>query len=49
MNVPPNQGICLKGGLNHLQCMDQDEFAHIHDSENVHCPFTSKSEWELGN
>ncbi|KAI6022479.1 hypothetical protein BKA83DRAFT_4054337, partial [Pisolithus microcarpus] len=45
----PNQGKCLKGGLNHLQRMDQDKFAHIRDSENVYYPFASKSEWELAN
>ncbi|KAI6014080.1 hypothetical protein PISMIDRAFT_110851 [Pisolithus microcarpus 441] len=45
----PNQGQCLKGGLNHLQRMDQDEFAPIRDSENVYYPFASESEWELAN
>ncbi|KAI5982229.1 hypothetical protein EDD15DRAFT_2181328 [Pisolithus albus] len=45
----PNQGEYLAGGLNHLQRMDQDEFAHIRDTENVYYPFASKSEWELAN
>ena len=29
--------------------MDQDQFAHIRDSENVYYPFASKSEWEFAN
>ncbi|KAI6002200.1 hypothetical protein F5J12DRAFT_723281 [Pisolithus orientalis] len=45
----PNQAESLKGGLNHLQHMDQDEFTHIHDSENIYYPFASKGEWELAN
>ncbi|KIK18553.1 hypothetical protein PISMIDRAFT_109244, partial [Pisolithus microcarpus 441] len=45
----PNQGQCLKGGLNHLQRMDQDEFTPIQDSENVYYPFASESKWELAN
>ncbi|KAI6030264.1 hypothetical protein EDC04DRAFT_2572245 [Pisolithus marmoratus] len=44
-----NQGESIRGGLNHLQHMDQDEFAHICDSENVYYPFVSQSEWELTN
>ncbi|KAI5986599.1 hypothetical protein EDD15DRAFT_2373033 [Pisolithus albus] len=45
----PNQGEYLTGGLNHLQRMDQDEFVHICNTENVYYPFGSKSEWELAN
>ncbi|KIK12808.1 hypothetical protein PISMIDRAFT_120205 [Pisolithus microcarpus 441] len=45
----PNQGEYLGGGLNHLQCMDLDDFARIRNSENVYYPFASKSEWELAN
>lgn len=44
-----NKGHSQPGGLNHLQQMDHDEYAHIHDTENVYYPFASKSEWELAN
>ena len=29
--------------------MDQDEYAHICDMENIYYPFTSKSEWEVAD
>ena len=43
----PNTGCSYPGGLNYLQQMDRDEYAHIRDTDNVYYPFASKSEWEL--
>ncbi|KAI5985158.1 hypothetical protein EDD15DRAFT_2140176, partial [Pisolithus albus] len=45
----PNKGHSQPGGLNHLQQMDHDEYAHIRDTDNIYYPFASKSEWELAS
>ena len=45
----PNQCKTLPGGANHLQHMDNDEHAHIRNSENVYYPFASQSEWGLAS
>ncbi|KAL4065534.1 hypothetical protein V8B97DRAFT_2025692 [Scleroderma yunnanense] len=45
----PNQPVVHEGGMNLLQCMDNDAHADIRDSENIYFPFASQSEWGLAN
>ena len=45
----PNQFVVFGGGMNHLQHMDEDKHANIHNNENLYYPFASKSEWEAAN
>ena len=45
----PNKSQSVPGGMNLLQCMDQDEYVHIRDMENIYYPFASKSDWEVAN
>lgn len=43
----PNTPVVNPGGQNHLQKMDDDIYANIHNTENIYYPFASKSEFEL--
>lgn len=43
----PNIPITKPGGQNHLQRMDDDEYATIRHTENIYYPFASKSEFDL--
>ncbi|KAG6814898.1 hypothetical protein H0H87_006738, partial [Tephrocybe sp. NHM501043] len=42
-----NRAASSPNGLNLLQKLDDDQYAHIRNNGNPHYPFANKSEWEL--